>query len=151
MLAKLKDIHEPLPPSAWPLALGWWLLLALVLAAIAGAIWYWRRQRITVGDRLQQRLQQLGNGEDFLAMLNQLLKEAACYYHPKDQVSILSGKPWLAFLQAQATQPVDRHLIELLEAGPYAKSFPIRYELFRDLKAFASAWIHTQEGHSAGV
>ncbi|WKE64182.1 DUF4381 domain-containing protein [Gallaecimonas kandeliae] len=150
MLDKLKDIHEPLPPSAWPWALGWWLLLALLLAGIASALfWWWRREHQSAADRLQARLQELGNGDDFLAALNQLLKEAACYYHGTAFVAPLSGKAWLAFLKDKAPGPVDKHLIELLEAGPYAKSFPIRYELFRDLKAFSHDWIAKQEGKDA--
>ncbi|MED5524144.1 MAG: DUF4381 domain-containing protein [Pseudomonadota bacterium] len=151
MLDKLKDIHAPQAPSAWPLAWGWWLLIALMLLAIIAAIFYVRRGREQVNERLQARLKELGNGDDFLAALNQLLKEAACYYHDPGQVSALSGKAWTGFLRQHSPADPERHLIELLEAGPYAKSFPIRFELFRDLKAFAGSWIAAQEGKDAGV
>ncbi|WP_115718260.1 DUF4381 domain-containing protein [Gallaecimonas mangrovi] len=151
MLDKLKDIQEPLPPSFWPLAWGWWLLIAIVLLLAAVAIgWLLKtKQNNRVKVRLQQRLQQLGNGDDFLAALNQLLKEAAIYYYDPATVGTLSGKAWVSFLQQHSPKAPDRHTLELLEAGPYAKSFAVSFEHFEALKQFAQAWIAAQGGKGA--
>jgi hypothetical protein len=46
-LAELRDIVTPPPPSAWPWAPGWWILLILGLLLLSTSIWwFWRwRQR----------------------------------------------------------------------------------------------------------
>ena len=42
----LRDIHEPLAPSWWPPAPGWWLVALVLLAAVAWGGWRrWRRRR----------------------------------------------------------------------------------------------------------
>lgn len=145
MLAKLRDIHEPLPPSSWPWAIGWWLLLGMLLLALLGAGWWWWRRHYSVAKRLQRRLMSLGNGDTFLAELNQLLKEAACYYHGAS-ASRLAGRAWTTFLQQHGPRNIQRTLLEHLESGPYAASYPIHYEQFRQLKAYARQWIDRQGG-----
>ena len=40
---ELRDIHLPEPISWWPIAPGWWLLLALILALIAFAFFARKR------------------------------------------------------------------------------------------------------------
>lgn len=44
-LAKLHDIRLPGPIGWWPLAPGWWLLLALVCAAVLFVLWRDRQRR----------------------------------------------------------------------------------------------------------
>ncbi|WP_341501563.1 DUF4381 domain-containing protein [Gallaecimonas sp. GXIMD4217] len=152
MLSQLRDIHEPALPSAWPWAPGWWLLL---LAALAGAAWlawrWWQRHRkVAAYQRLLTSIEALGNGDSFLAEFNMLLKEAACHYDGKAQVAALSGADWTRYLaSATAVTPPARDALEMLEAGPYAPSYPIRFEYFRDLKAYAVAWIKAKEGLDA--
>ena len=45
-LANLHDIVVPPPVSWWPLAWGWYLLGALLLAALAWGLVRWRRWRL---------------------------------------------------------------------------------------------------------
>ena len=44
-LSQLRDIHLPDTGGFWPPAPGWWLLALIALAALAGLIWWLRRQR----------------------------------------------------------------------------------------------------------
>ena len=43
-LAQLRDIHLPETVGLWPLAPGWWLLIALIIGALVTGIIYWRRR-----------------------------------------------------------------------------------------------------------
>lgn len=43
LLQQLRDIHSPVPPSAWPPAPGWWILAGMLIALIAAGIEFWRR------------------------------------------------------------------------------------------------------------
>ena len=43
-LAELRDIHLPEAVSLWPLAPGWWLLLALIAAVLGLSIAVWLRR-----------------------------------------------------------------------------------------------------------
>ncbi len=152
MLSQLRDIHEPALPSAWPWALGWWLLLLVVLAVLGWLAWHLiRRQRkVAAYQRLMTSIEALGNGDSFLAELNMLFKEAACHYDGKTQTAKLSGKAWTHYLlHASAVPGPKRNALDMLAAGPYAPSYPISFENFRDLKAYAIAWIKAREGVDA--
>ena len=52
----LRDIHLPDAISWWPLAFGWWLALFLVIALAAGLWWYFRKPRISNGQRILKSL-----------------------------------------------------------------------------------------------
>ena len=48
-LAALRDIHEPLTPSFWPIPIGWWLLaICLIFGFVLVVIWLKKRR---YGDR----------------------------------------------------------------------------------------------------
>jgi len=101
-LAALRPIHWPEPVSFWPPAIGWWLLpLLLLLAAIL--IWryrYARRDLRQARAMLDHLAQQPLDDPAFVAALNQLLKRIALTQFPNDDITTLSGQPWVAFLDA---------------------------------------------------
>lgn len=83
LLAELEPNIVPMEPSIWPLALGYWLALAVVVIALTGAGYGWRataRQR-RVARRLKQ-LQQLQGSEQLVA-LHQLLRWCASQVAPE--------------------------------------------------------------------
>lgn len=70
LLASLQPNTLPNAPSAWPWALGYWLILAVILIIVAMAIWFLQRQiklkplrqeieRIKQLPSLNQQLQQI--------------------------------------------------------------------------------------------
>lgn len=110
-LSQLADIHLPGAVSFWPPAPGWWLLLAVVLFALAllGRQQYrlWQKNR-----RLQLVLAELAltwrvyqqqagpnqAGLSFLYAVNSLLKRVALLHHGEAAVAPLTGAAWLNFL-----------------------------------------------------
>jgi HAMP domain-containing protein len=101
---ELRDIHLPAEPGLWPPAPGWWLLLVVLLAALAFlGRQGWRMQRRR--RRRQRVLAELDRleaaemrGPALVAAVSALLKRVALSRYPRAEVAALSGDAWLAFL-----------------------------------------------------
>ncbi len=105
-LANLADIHLPEPISAWPPAIGWWLLALVVLAFIAGLI-RWQIKRYQKSAYRREALAQLAviksqareNSSIATAtQLSGLLKQVAVTAYGRHQTASLNGTAWLKFL-----------------------------------------------------
>lgn len=97
-LAGLKDIHLPGDVSAWPLAWGWWVLMAVVLmicAAMIIAIYRHRKFNAPRRAALKQLATIKQDQPDWPAQMNQLLKRVACHYFGSAQASALYGEQWV--------------------------------------------------------
>ena len=112
-LAALHPLRDPAAIGWWPLAPGWWLLIALAVIAIAIVCYYLlKRHRANAYRRVAlQQLQdirsQLGSAAEAdadaemqcaVADTNALLKSVALRVFPRHDIAALSGKAWLAFL-----------------------------------------------------
>jgi hypothetical protein len=103
----LHDIVVPDPVAFVPQTVGWFLLLALLLAAVA---WGWRRyarhraanlyrrQALRELDGLVAALEQKGGRHHVAARLPELLKRVALHLQPRPAVAALTGPAWLAQL-----------------------------------------------------
>jgi hypothetical protein len=117
-LKDLADIHLPDPVSLWPLAPGWWVVVALACAALIYAGFryaaHWRHQKRLRGalneldrayhDYQAARAQGLDHNTVGLAFLhgcNEVLKRVALLHHQPPQVARLHGEAWLSFLDLQ--------------------------------------------------
>lgn len=104
-LAELRDIHLPPAIEAWPPAPGWWLIAALIIAVVIGAIYYTYKRwtRSAYRREASRHLEKLKNdhGHDqqvFLTEFNELLKRVALTAFPRSEVANLTGEAWVAFL-----------------------------------------------------
>ncbi len=140
-LRPLRDIHDTLGNPWWPLAPGWWLLLALVVGIVA-LIWHYRRARLILpaipllhlGDwrwdarRELQRLRRTPRQtslKDRLAELSELLKRIAMARHGRAACAGLHGQAWLDWLSAHDPDGFDwRQQGQLLIRAPYAPDLP---------------------------
>ncbi|PMN90581.1 DUF4381 domain-containing protein [Enterovibrio norvegicus] len=100
----LADIHLQTAPGIWPLAWGWWLVIAATLAVIIMIV-MWLRARAKKTRAQKEALQTL-NTVTSLADMNALLKRAALSYFNREHVAGLTGAAWLRFLDAQCP---DKH------------------------------------------
>lgn len=108
-LSQLKDIHLPPPVSWWPPAPGWWLLAILVVITAIVLVRYLRRERH--GRLYQASLRELNairagfleqqDPQRLAADLSRLLRRVAITLCPDPEVAGLTGKDWLAWLDAQ--------------------------------------------------
>ena len=124
-LTKLHDIHLPEPISWWPLAPGWWGLLLIVLAALVG-FWFWYRrpsQRLRrSGLRELATIESTTVGDAALAQaLEHLVRRYAVARYGRAAVAGLSGSRWLAFAiahgAAQWQGPTGESMLQAAYGG----------------------------------
>lgn len=163
---RLHDIQELDPAGIWPLATGWWLVLAalilLVLLIVGLRRWRpdWRRylprygwsrdaarDLITLRDQLSHI-----DAKTLAARLSELLRRIAIARCGRDRCAGLHGDPWLAWLAEHDPAGFDwcgrgRLLLDL----PYAPPAELdhRPEL-RDLIDAALVWTSRPEECTTG-
>ncbi len=138
-LSQLHDIQLPAPIAWWPLAPGWYLLIALLVALIVlSARFFWQRKKRA----LKREALRLLMEADY-ASASTLLRRLALYQYPDENIAGLRGESWLAFLdktgQTKAfTQGVGRALL----TAPYQQMFTSIDTALLDL---LTDWINRQE------
>lgn len=134
----LRDIHLPEPVSWWPLAPGWWIILALIIITSALTFVFLRRYRQRHYRRLGlQKLTAIEldlathqDQQQLVQQLSQLLRHmAVLHYGP--HCAGLDGNGWLSFLDQSFEkkgapldhphQPFSKGVGHCLAAGPYQK------------------------------
>jgi hypothetical protein len=115
----IADIHLPNPVSPWPPAIGWWLLLVLVIALCTGSVytlkryqkkWRYRRAALSLlKQQYQQWQEHEGNNEHSndlpcaTAMIA-IVKRTAITAYSEDSAALF-GQAWIEFLNQQTTKP----------------------------------------------
>jgi hypothetical protein len=105
-LTQLAPARAPAPPSWWPPAVGWWILVGLILALAAARI-VWRRfsagahrsrvRRAAIAEL--NRIRSLDEVERAPA-IQHLMRRYAITAYGATTVAKLSGDAWLRFVQA---------------------------------------------------
>lgn len=152
-LAQLRDIHLPTPITWWPLAPGWYLLLAIsTIVMVSTILFFYRRYQANRPKRLalhllkmyQQAYQQ--HPDPLLASrrINELLKRVALAYFSRHVVASLYGEAWLAFLNAH-TKKLNFEAVReaLLELPYHAQPDNVQNQL-PILFSLAKSWIMEQ-------
>ena len=121
----LRDIHLPEPVGWWPPAIGWWLLLLLMLA-LAGVLTVWvrNRRRETPIKRALRQLADIEKADlesrERLQMLSGLMKRVALSLEARETVAGLAGQNWLAWLaEHTGDDRFNLALGRLLAEAPY--------------------------------
>lgn len=168
-LADLRDIHLPDAISWWPLAPGWWILLALLLIVIGALFYYLRWRNIQKNRPLTFSSQQVmqaallefstiektyaetgpdDQSRQIVADLSQLLRRCAVELsrleNEPNAVAGLSGDAWLSWLDGRwdredFMQGAGRILID----GPYRNGFS-QSEALHELLLLCRAWLEQQ-------
>ncbi len=103
----LRDLHLPEAIGWWPLAPGWWLLIALLLLGLAlAARASFRRHRRNAARRaalaelarLKSAWDADRNSAALAAAVSDLLRRAMLAYAPRHEVAGLTGRAWLEWL-----------------------------------------------------
>lgn len=139
-LAQLKDIHLPEPVHNYPLAFGWWLLLAGLLITIVILVIQWqKRRRLSKAKKSAlSQLKSVNNADQIVT----LLKWAAFQYFPRQEIASLHGKQLLSFLSNKLTD-IHQEKFQMLCAEQLNNKYQANEsaELSTTLKQAAQLWL----------
>ncbi len=103
----IRDLHLPAAIGWWPLAPGWWVVIAMAAVGLAFLIRKWLRT-YSRGSARRHALRQLDlYSRDYLSHLNgvligtqlsELLRRTMLAYSPRADVAGLTGEAWLNWL-----------------------------------------------------
>jgi len=128
----LRDIHLPDPVSWWPPAIGWWLLLALLIL-LPIIIWAMRKlkarqalrkQALAELSSIETNFDQHQNSQQLVSELSILLRRICISRFPRHDVAGLNGEAWTDFLNSQANS-FDAETSQALISGPFQKQCDI--------------------------
>ncbi|NQZ22905.1 MAG: DUF4381 domain-containing protein [Colwellia sp.] len=139
-LAQLKDIHLPDPVHNYPIALGWWLLLAgLLITLIILVIKWQKRRRLSKAKQLALKQLKSTNNADQIVTL---MKWAAFQYFPRQEVASLHGKQLLEFFKQKLKDKHQENFQTLCAEQLNSKYQPIEnIESCNTLKQAAQLWL----------
>ena len=136
----LDHLHDlVLPPAVpwWPLAPGWYAVIALALVAAAWmTLSVWRRWQANAYRREAMReLASLQSAE----AIAELLRRTALAIAPRPEIAQRTGSAWLDWLVAQSPEPMPDTVRVQLTAGVYGP--PAAGEGIDTLRDYAARWI----------
>jgi len=110
-ISGIGPLMVPEEVASWPLAPGWYLVIALVLLPLVFLVLRflrsWRRNEYRrEALRQLEGIGKLDTGQvcsSQVAELNRLLKISAMHRYTRERVASLSGEPWLEFLGASCS------------------------------------------------
>lgn len=126
----LRDLHLPETIGWWPLAPGWWMLIALFVAAVAYVSWRWYRawrfdapRRFALRElaRFEAAYLEHRNPVMLGAQLSALLRRGMLAYAPREDIAGLTGDAWLVWLDRGMPLPYFH-----TEGGKSLLSLPYR-------------------------
>lgn len=110
----LRDLHLPEAIGWWPLAPGWWVLIALAVALLFVLLRLYlrtrargaaRRHALRQLDQLTADFEQHRNAVTFSSDVSELLRRTMLAYAPRQEVAGLTGDAWLEWLDRDLDQP----------------------------------------------
>lgn len=126
----LRDIHLPSDIGWWPPAVGWWLLVILVLLSAYGMLRiYLHITRRTATTQATIALDKLRLDEDMpplekIRQLSSLLRRVAISTGIRSEVAGLHGMAWLSYLdQSVPGMPFTQGCGQLFAEGPFRQHF----------------------------
>ena len=128
----LRDIHLPPPVSWWPLAVGWWIVLVLVLSVIGFCVWlYLRRRRRRLSAAYLAKIELSGLRARYLqhedvrllaSEISVLLRRMSISAYPREESASLTGERWLQHLDRPLPEkPFSSGPGRILIEAPYRR------------------------------
>ena len=151
-LKNFQEFSDPEYFHWFPLAPGWYFVLALVAAYLA---WLghrtfrryqqnaYRREAMRLLDSIiaDHDLGQL-DAREYLQRLRQLLKSTALKVYPRTDVAGLTGSAWLGFLNDSADNPLFDVLAgDLLDSSVYRKDYQPDRALLESFSSAVAIWL----------
>ena len=130
-LANLRDIHLPADVSWWPLAPGWWVLIAVIFALSVWALFKWQKRRkhqqllLEVKQELAQIQSTYSQQPSELTLIlnySELLRRLLMLHLGREDTARLSGLKWFELISSYVPeQQLSEELITLMTDGKYQR------------------------------
>lgn len=131
----IRDLHLPTMIGWWPLAPGWWGVIAVAVIGLLLLIRGYfrkrargaaRRHAVRQFERLVVEYRQHQNAVTFGTEASELLRRTMLAYVPRSEVAGLTGDAWLAWLDRDLDEPLfekgaGKGLIELPYRDPLSE------------------------------
>lgn len=149
-LAELKDIVTPEAISHWPWAIGYWLLLGvLLIACILLLIWFKKRARhLAPRKNAKHLLAQLDiHSATYVSEVNSLLKRVAMSYLPRESIAQLDGDAWSSWLDSALPAAQHGKIGPLLASRHRAE--PLNPSQAQQLAELSKLWLSSNSSFNA--
>ena len=101
----LRGMQMPQDIGIWPLAFGWWVLIALCILLPLAFIQLrrWQQQRLSSVSlkqlaQLRTLFEQTGDANGLAVQLSMLTRQVVLSLYPRENVASVTGEKWLALL-----------------------------------------------------
>lgn len=110
LLSELRDVRTVHVVSAFPLAMGWWLLIIFAIFLIFVFIYmlyqrslYHKSWKFNLESEIDEISQNIKNRslKDIISYINEVLKRIAIHYYGRNETASLQGEDWLKWLSAR--------------------------------------------------
>lgn len=126
-LEKLRDIHLPEPVSWWPMAMGWWVLIGLVLSSTLLGISYIAYKRRTLRyaalselSELRKRYSETELSKTALATELSVLLHRIAIHTEGHEHGVKAGESWSHYL-SDGDMGMNLEVAEYLSQAPYCE------------------------------
>ena len=154
LMAQLHDIEGLDFISAWPWAIGWWILITIGLLGVVFLTWLlirwilfkrsWKCDTLSKLARLEQMLEEPENRkQEILILFSEYLRRIAMRRFARQECAGLMGEAWLAWLSRKDEKNFDWETKgRLLIEAPYApKEYCCKGEEIKELIQAAKKWV----------
>ena len=137
----LEDIIVPNSVSIWPLAFGWWLLLAIIITFFIGIFfvyknyqkkWNYRKEALRLLKEYSSSLHYTQDAladKEIVAKYLECLKRTAMSAYPTYDIQALYGRGWIDFLNQQTPSPLFKgELADFIYESQYKKTTNINHQ-----------------------
>ncbi len=146
LLSQLKEIHEPGAIGVWPLAPGWWLLIAITIFVIilTALLWHrhiklngWKKEAAKAITALQKQTNSQAHHQSLFA-INQLIKRIAIHQSNDRSINALTGESWHTFMNSFLNGPDTPNMfssqqLELLSEDLYRQEINTDQSMSTDI------------------
>ena len=142
-LPEIHDIYVPKGVSVFPLAYGWWVILAVAIGSILFIkILLWS---IKTSKKIYalKKLKKIETSEpvDAAVQISELLRRICAYKYK--EASALYGKDWIDFLNNHCSVQLSKDAANLLVYAPFMDKKDNTYDSSAalELKTFSKHWV----------
>ena len=149
LLEQMRGIHLPEAISWWPLALGWWIVMALCLSIIILGLYKWRKHvrqniyRKLAENELQAHYEQWQNNKSnssYIESANEVLRRSVQHISGESLLSSHSGRQWADTLDRFNTTPLSENTRFALSEACYQAEPQVDID---ELHLQLSTWLKT--------